>query len=220
VDGNFVPDYHPPAAGKLLEDLDLEQQRAMLDRAAMEFCIADVFEPGVELPWIVRDKFIYEDYETQEWMFPRIKAAAPGFKEPDYGAYLDYEATSTTGQIPGGLTRWLGVPWQSDHASCLAGYTPILGRFVPALWPAGVPNHVLTEAAYSVVMDGGASPADRMKAFRTRVPWQPNSGGSQFGQQVSWIAANPDQLGVITARPGPKTGEFPDWLYVDDRAQS
>jgi hypothetical protein len=52
ADGQFVADYDPQAASpQLIEQLPLAEQPAMLDRAALEFCLADAFHPGCEMTW-------------------------------------------------------------------------------------------------------------------------------------------------------------------------
>ena len=220
VDGNFDDDTIPTLP---LEKLPLEEQRIMLDRAAMEFCIADVFEPGIELPWILRDALIYEDYQAREtgddqsWMFPRIRAAAANFIEPDYGAHLDYTPTRLLGQIPGSLTRWLAVPWQADHASCLSAYAGRFGKFVPTLWPARVPNDVITESDYDRVVNRKADEPTRAKAFMTRTRWQDYTNGVKFGEHVKEIADNPATLGLVVARAGLRTGDIPETIYVEHR---
>jgi hypothetical protein len=191
----------------------------MLDRAAMEFCVADVFEPGVELPFILRQPGLYLELGKKPMddpFFPRIRRAPDDWREPFYGASLDYSGVPME-QIPGGLTRWLAVPWQSDTASCLAGYTDRFGRWAPTLWPARVPNHVLVESDYKIITDPHADPATRSLAFTRRTPWQPNTNGLAFGKHVAKIIANPANFGLVVGSQGPATGDVPKWIYVEYR---
>ena len=120
-------------------------------------------------------------------------------------------------QIPGSLTRWLAVPWQSDTASCLAGYTDRFGRFAPTLWPARVPNHVIVESAYNLIKDPKTDPATRREAFTRREFWQPNTSGIAFGEHVAKIVANPADFGLVVASPGPGTGDVPQRIHVEYR---
>jgi len=71
------------------------------------------------------------------------------------------EAGPLSRNTPGDLTRWMGVPWQSDAASCQNIYVP-KDFPLPVWWPSTLPVDVLPEYAYQQVMDtslaGGAAP--------------------------------------------------------------
>jgi hypothetical protein len=117
-DADYVPSPHPP---RHIEDVPLAEQPDMLDRASLEFCLADAFHPGCEMTWPMRTAGLY--------MAPfRIAHAAPGWIEPEYGPVLGPDLISLPngpllgGQLPGGITRWMAVPWQTDTASCRSGY--------------------------------------------------------------------------------------------------
>ena len=47
------------ASDLTLHDLFQKQAAAMLDRAALEFCLADAFHPGCEMTWPVRHASMY-----------------------------------------------------------------------------------------------------------------------------------------------------------------
>ncbi|HXE61969.1 MAG TPA: LodA/GoxA family CTQ-dependent oxidase, partial [Bryobacteraceae bacterium] len=178
VDGTFVNDYVPtpaPLPGQLpvsdeikLAALPIQQQPHALTRAAMEFCVADAFHPGIELTWPMRQKNMY--------MAPfRIRHAPAGWVEPDYGPQLLYEYTTRADgpiflMVPGGLTRWLAVPWQADTAAC-GSSQDVYSPYLPTFWPARVPDQVLTEDQYAIVMDTTRSLPDRIAAFATRTDW-------------------------------------------------
>jgi hypothetical protein len=53
--------------------------------------------------------------------------------------------------VPGGISRWMAVPWQCDTASCRSGYDKADDPYVPTFWPARVPNQVLTAEDYAIV---------------------------------------------------------------------
>ena len=76
------------------------------------------------------------------------------------------------GSGPGDLTHWQGTPWQSDAASCRSGYEPAVSPVLPTFWPARIPNHVLREVDYMVVIDTTAPMADRQAAFERRFDWE------------------------------------------------
>ena len=125
----------------------------MLDRASLEFCLADAFHPGCEMTWPMRHHTLY--------MAPfRIAHAVEGYIEPQYGPILDMDVMAGLlpygplgPQVPGGVTRWMAVPWQTDTASCRSGYVKKYDPYLPTFWPARVPNQVLAEENYNIVMD-------------------------------------------------------------------
>ena len=60
ADGNFVADYDPAhQPWRRIEDVPLAEQPAMLDRASLEFCLADAFHPGCEMTWPMRQATMY-----------------------------------------------------------------------------------------------------------------------------------------------------------------
>ena len=57
VQGDFVNDWpreKPPATS--LDKVLLAEQPAMLDSAALHFCLADAFHPGCEMTWTMRQR--------------------------------------------------------------------------------------------------------------------------------------------------------------------
>ena len=78
---------------------------------------------------------------------------------------------------PGDISKWMAVPWQTDTASCRAGYSQTefpSDPFIPTFWPSRVPNNVLTEAQWEIISQGensATTEAERMAAFNTRPYW-------------------------------------------------
>ena len=67
------------------------------------------------------------------------------------------------GQVAGGLTRWMAIPWQTETARCPSGYQKSYDPYVPTFWPARVPNQVLSHQNYDIVVDQSRPlPADRI----------------------------------------------------------
>ncbi|MEU3657421.1 LodA/GoxA family CTQ-dependent oxidase [Streptomyces sp. NPDC032161] len=204
--GDFVNDYDPHTAlPATLDDIPFPDQPATLDRAALSFCLADAFHPGCELTWPMRHTTLY----TSPF---RIRHRDPLTPTPSYGPKLTPEiALSFDGplyaQAPGDLTRWMAVPWQTDTASCRAGYEYGSGLgpydpFLPTFWPARVPNHVLAEEDYDVVVDTSRPIADRLAAFQTRrtwLRWLPRD----YTAAINAMVQDFGKLGVVERRPGP-----------------
>ncbi len=219
ANGDFLADYDPAATPpRILDQVPLSGQPAMLDRAALEFCLADAFHPGCEMTWPMRHPTLY--------MSPfRIRHRPAGEPSPAYGSQLTPDIATSIGgplyaQGPGDLTRWMAVPWQTDTASCRSGYTlhfgPVYDPYLPTFWPARVPNHVLTEADYQVVVDPSRSPDERRAAFERRAVWLRFLGGPGYQQQLETMISSFGKLGVVEARSGPSAGDgFPATLMVE-----
>ena len=101
--------------------------------------------------------------------------------DPDQPAPSARATARSIGQVPGGITRWMAVPWQTDTASCRSGYETTYDPYVPTFWPARVPNQVLTRENYAIVMDAEADRmAERLAAFANRAAWLAPLGTAQL----------------------------------------
>lgn len=209
-DADYDPSRQPP---RTLDEVPVSEQPAMLDRASLEFCLADAFHPGCEMTWPMRTATMY--------MGPfRIAHAAHGWVEPSYGAELTSDTLSLpngplAGQLPGGITRWMAIPWQTDTASCRSGYQKSYDPYVPTFWPARVPNQVLSEENYKIVMDKGRPMAERMAAFANRAAWIRPLGSKSYTDQINNMIHHFGGMGVVEHRPGPGDPEFPQSMQVE-----
>lgn len=213
--GNFDADYDATTpAPKSIDEVPVASRGDMLTQAALEFCLADAFHPGCEMTWPVRTWSMY--------MAPfRFAHAAKDWKEPKYGAALINDTISLPkgplgGQLPGGITRWMAVPWQTDTASCRSGYQKSYDPYVPTFWPARVPNQVLTKENYDKVMDTKLPLDERLAAFARRADWLRNIGkkGGYTGM-INDMITHYGELGVVEQLPGPGCPEFPATLEVE-----
>jgi len=216
VAGAFVADWGTtPPEPSGIDDVALADQPAMLDRAALHFCLADAFHPGIEVTWPMRHITIWEKPF-------RIRRRPDGVAEPDYGEHLTTaRALGPDGplnaQMPGGLTRWMALPWQVDTASCRSGYERDYDPNLPTFWPVRVPNHVLTAENYDKVMNHGHSLSDehRLEAFYERRNWYfplTKYGSDEMTSMVSHFG----EMGVVERRDGPTDlPGVPAVLYVE-----
>jgi len=183
ADGDFDADYEPhPKPPRRIEDVPLAEQPDVLTKASLEDCLADAFHPGCEMTWPVRSSMMY--------MAPfRFLHVPDGWIEPAYAPPIDSALTlpngPLAGQGPGGITRWMAIPWQTDTASCRSGYTQTYDPYVPTFWPARVPNNVLTEENYQKVMDEGLPLGERLAAFATRSLWIRPLGKVSYTDQIN-----------------------------------
>ena len=99
---------------------------------------------------------------------------------------------------PGSLTRWLGVPWQTDEASCLAGYDASNYLPVPSFLAARVPNQVLSEHAYHQSIDRRLSYVQRLKNVAYRQFWLRDLQGKSYQDRINNMVKEWSLLGIVT----------------------
>ena len=208
---------HPPY--RHLDEVPVAEQPAVLDRAALDYCLADAFHPGCEVTWPIRHATLYSEPF-------RIRHRPPGAPDPDYGPRLTPDvALGPNGPLheqgPGDLTRWMAVPWQTDTVSCRSGYERLAGLgphyspYLPTFWPARVPNDVLTAADFAVVNDPDLPYEERRRAFEERANWlrhMTNERPTKYERMVAgW-----HRLGIIEGRDYTVGDQaFPDRVYVE-----
>lgn len=215
ANGDFDADYDSQRhAPRTLEEVPVAEQGAMLDRAALEHCLADAFHPGCEMTWPMRAETMY--------MSPfRLLHAPSDWIEPQYGAGLIQDTLSLpngplAAQVPGGVTRWMALPWQTDTASCRSGYLKTYDPYLPTFWPARVPNQVLTEESYEVVMDASRPLGERLAAFANRANWLRPLGSVSYTDQINNMIERYGELGVVEVREGPPGDpHFPPVMEVE-----
>ncbi|OZG72189.1 hypothetical protein BTA51_17740 [Hahella sp. CCB-MM4] len=211
-ESDYDPCWEPPSS---IDEVPVAEQPAELDKAALEFCLADAFHPGCEMTWPVRHATMYS--EPYRW---RHRSAND--PEPDYGTTLTpAEALSYNGplyaQFPGSITRWMAIPWQTDTASCRSGYDPKYDPYLPTFWPARVPNQVLSQRDYDKVVDEELPRDERIAAFQHRSDWDRTLGVGYDNQLANMIHRFPE-MGIVEVRRGvPNDPDFPAFMQVEDR---
>jgi L-Lysine epsilon oxidase N-terminal/L-lysine epsilon oxidase C-terminal domain len=215
ANGNFEPDYDPQRQPpRTIEEVPIVEQGAMLDRAALDHCLADAFHPGCEMTWPMRTPSMY-------MAAFRLSHAPKDWKEPSYGAGLIQDTLSLpngplAGQVPGGVTRWMALPWQTDTASCRSGYLKTYDPYLPTFWPARVPNQVLTRENYEIVMDENRPLGQRLAAFANRAAWIRGLGAKSYTDQINNMIKDFGKLGVVEVREGPSDSlHFPPVIEVE-----
>jgi len=216
AEGDFIADWSPEDTLKAklkVDEMDITDRPAMLDRAAMHYCVADAFHPGCELTWPMRHASLYRAPF-------RIRTRAQGAPVTDYGSELTQDiALRPDGplheQDPGGLTRWMALPWQADTAFCRSGYDDEYDPYLPTFWPARVPNHVLSMADYDTVMDAGISREARITAFHQREAWTRALTGN-VAQQMMQMVSGFSSMGIVVALPGLQDDpDFPSVIFAE-----
>jgi hypothetical protein len=211
VENDLDSSVPPP---RTLDEVPLAKQPALLDEAALAFCLADAFHPGCELTWIVRARSLYDGPL-------RLRRRPAQLPEADYGDVLHPDvAVSPTGPLsmsaPGDLTRWMAVPWQTDTASCLSGYSFFKTTdSLPTFWPARVPNDVLAETDYKILTDPNQPPEKRREAFLRRRDW---FRGFVPPNEIDQMIGDFYKLGIVEERPGPADlPDLPQAMWVESK---
>ncbi|WP_452232267.1 LodA/GoxA family CTQ-dependent oxidase [Lacinutrix sp. MEBiC02595] len=197
--GNFKSG--TPKAFVPFEKLSLSEQINALKQAPLEDCLGGPFHPGIELTWTMRIIHMWkEPYRLH--VLPEGKAI-----HLDYGPILTPEvATAANGPFsangPGSLTRWMGVPWQTDEASCLSGYTVSTYLPLPSFWAARVPNQVLAEDGYLRMQAGNVGVAQRLKHLDYRQDWLRDIEADHL-KRLTNMVDEWHELGIITKQDKP-----------------
>ncbi len=185
-----------PVAQKPFVKMTPAEQINALNQAPMEECLGGPFHPGIELTWPMRENIM--------WKEPyRLKVVKEGESTRlDFGPLLSPAiALGPNGPLsksgPGSLTRWLGVPWQTDEASCLSGYDTSTYLPLPSFWAARVPNQVLSEDSYARMEDPKVNIAQRLKHFDYRQDWL-RDFGSDYQKKINLMISEWHELGIIT----------------------
>lgn len=220
--GDFEDDWKgPPPVPARLEDIPLQEQPDALTRAALEPVFGGAFHPGVELTWPMRHARLYSG--------PFRLRPPPSDAEPDsdYGHLLTPEiAMAPHGPLaenhPGYLTRWMGLPWQSDAASCQNVYLP-QDFPVPVWWPANLPIDVLPKEYYDRLLDPEMPGHQRRRFFDSRLGWSRGVGAvgyhaaGGYSQAMIHMVNDWSRLGILVPRDAPADGglDVPPQMYVE-----
>jgi hypothetical protein len=220
AEGDFVPGERrePPRS---LAEIPLEEQPAALDRTPLENCLGGPFHPGIELTWPMRVPSMWQEPDPLPF---RLNILPPGTDpEDDCGTFLTPEIALAAGgpcsaSGPGTLTRWMGVPWQTDEASCLNGYDTSYYLPLPSFWAARVPNEVLSMESFERLGAAGLSGLQRTKHLAYRQFWLRDlikGAGASYQGRINNMVKQWNLLGIVAEQPAPEAAaapeESPDW---------
>lgn len=235
ANGEFINDLEDVHADSVrtLEDIDVALQPSALTEAALEPCSGGAFHPGVELSYYMRLPDLYERARSEGAEPFRIALGNRPSLIQNVGRLLTPEAALTGAdgvpppigpQMPGDLTRWMGIPWQCDAFSC---QQVVLQDELPAAvwWPALLPVDVLPEANYQQLMRSDLPPEERLRFYNERVPWSRGVAGIGYHANASYWDGITNmimlwqRMGFVVRRPGPsdpgRPKGIPDQLFVE-----
>lgn len=227
---------------------DPKKAPLLMTRAVLETLYGGGFHPGVELTWPMRHAQIYsenrltydsvngeEEYDLFGLREVRINSATAEVQKNiffnDFGFLMTSEdvknsmdpenAESWLWQItPGDLTKWMGIPWQSDAGSCQAVWTKSQYP-VPTWWAANLPIDVLTNETFEAIQNSETLPDTKRNLYATRQPWLQTTDTGYVGYHAEGGYANGlinmvyqwDQIGSVAARSLDLEG-YPKTVYV------
>ncbi len=207
--GDFVTGT-PRRPPRRLEELPLAEQPGALDQTPLEDCLGGPFHPGIELTWPMRVPRMWRPPAEAGGLLYRLHILPPGeTPRDDFGPVLTPETClGPDGPLvasgPGSLTRWLGIPWQTDEASCLSGYDFSTYLPLPSFWAARVPNEVLSQGAFQQATDRKLTPVQRLKSLSHRQFWLRDLQGSGYQDRINNMVAEWNLLGIVAERPAPR----------------
>jgi len=184
-----------------LDSLDIACQPHALTKANLLECLGGPFHPGIELTWFLRRLSMWDISDDLDKMRLNILPEDQAVQD-FYGPILTPEVAlesmfNTSG--PGTLTRFLGVPWQTDEGSCRSGqdYDPAYYLPTPSFWSARVPNQVLSQRSLERISDTRLPELQRIKHFDYRQDWlrflREGSQGPRIAMITEW-----DKIGIVS----------------------
>jgi hypothetical protein len=194
------PDFH---------QLSARDQLAHLERAALDDCLGGPFHPGIELTWVMRLPLVWKrPYRLN--ILPGDGPARQDFGDELTPAVCVGQGGPFDGIAAGALTRFMGVPWQADGASCNsdADYAPWSFLSMPTFWGARVPDQVFPQANYNrtLALDPTILAAQMQKHFTLRADWLRDVRGYTYLDRIHLMVRAWAGLGMVLpvrTVPGP-----------------
>jgi hypothetical protein len=193
------------------------EQVSQLERAGLHDCLGGPFHPGIEITWVMRLPRLWK----RRYRLNVLAGDHPA--KQDYGPTLTPAACTGPGGpydgvAAGALTRFLGVPWQTDGTSCNSSsdYFPSTFLSMPTFWGARVPDQVLAVANYerAAALDPETSMAQIYKHMMLRVDWLRDVRDRDYYGRLKNMVAEWWQLGMVLPVTNP-----PTYLPVDTRVE-
>ncbi len=225
---------------------DPSKSALLMTKAVLETLYGGGFHPGVELTWPMRHKEMYKEntlvypevtHNNSLFGLREIRINTASKKEQsqifynDFGFQMDSDDVNDSIKpdnskhwlwktTPGDLTKWMGIPWQSDAGSCqkvfLDSQYPI-----PAWWAANLPVDVLTEESLVAMRNTKLTPNTVEYLYANRSPWLMTTDTGYVGYHAEGGYLNGlismvykwKNIGVVAARKANVDG-VPKTVYV------
>ncbi|TCI93812.1 LodA/GoxA family CTQ-dependent oxidase [Tenacibaculum sp. M341] len=243
--GKYYRDHFIKAAN------DPTKEALLMTRAVLETLYGGGFHPGVELTWPMRHKEMYKENkevyakvsdDNSLFGLREIRVNAATKEEQAEIFYNDFGFQMNSDDVadsikpnntkdwlwkstPGDLTKWMGIPWQSDAGSCqkvfLDSQYPI-----PAWWAANLPVDVLTEESLVAMRNAKLTPNTVEYLYANRSPWLMTTDTGYVGYHAEGGYMNGlinmvykwKDIGVVAARKSNVNG-VPETVYVSTESK-
>ena len=231
---------------------DEARKPLLMTRAVLETLYGGGFHPGVELTWPMRHDEMYaenvetyklildnSDYKIGAYGLREVRLNLASKEEQDDIFYNDFGFSMTAEDVrksmdernkenwlwkvtPGDLTKWMGIPWQSDAGSCQAVYVEKQYP-IPSWWAANLPVHVLTMDNYNKLLDPTILDDTKRNIYANRLEWLHTASTGFIGYHAEGGYMNGlinmvyqwKDIGVVTGRRLDLNIEgIPDIVYV------
>jgi hypothetical protein len=203
--GTFASSATPGASAPavLFSKLTGERQIEHLERAPLHDCLGGPFHPAMEITWVMRIPLLWKS-EYRLKILPGDDPAKQDFGDTLTPSVCTGGGGPYDGAAPGCLTRFLGVPWHTDHTSCNSGadYTPSTFLSMPTFWGPRAPDQVLADGNFLravALTEKVASDAQQQifKHLMHRVDWLRDIRGNDYYDRLSFMIKEWAELGMV-----------------------
>jgi hypothetical protein len=204
ADGAFDADWSPTSAPQPLSFSALapDAQVKHLERAPLHDCLGGPFHPAMEMTWVMRIPLLWKSAYRLN-VLDGEQPAKQNFGDTLTPAVCIGSNGPYDGAAAGCLTRFLGVPWQTDHTSCnsAADYFPSTFLSMPTFWGPRAPDQVLADGNYlraaAIAHFGQPAQQQISKHLMHRVDWLRDIRGSDYYDRLSKMIAEWSELGMV-----------------------
>lgn len=192
------------------------QQVQHLERASLHDCLGGPFHPAMELTWVMRIPLLWKSAYRLN-VLPGDNAARQNFGGELTPAVCIGAGGPYDGAAAGCLTRFLGVPWHTDHTSCNSAgdYFPSSFLSMPTFWGPRAPDQVLPVGNYlraaAIAGAGAQTQVQTFKYLMQRADWLRDVRGFDYYDRLSLMIKEWAELGMVLPVEG-----MPNSLPVQD----
>jgi hypothetical protein len=200
--GNFADDWRSTVSpSKTFSALAPELQIEHLERASLHDCLGGPFHPAMELTWVMRIPLLWKS----PYRLNVLAGESPA--KQDFGRTLSPAVCTGPGgpydgAAAGCLTRFLGVPWHTDHTSCnsAADLSPSSFLSMPTFWGPRAPDQVLANGNFlraAALAKKSDSERQTLKHLMHRVDWLRDIRGTDYFDRLSYMIKEWAELGMV-----------------------
>ncbi|MGH1576572.1 LodA/GoxA family CTQ-dependent oxidase [Planktotalea sp.] len=184
----------------------------LLDKNTLTNLLGGRFSPGIDLTFIVRDPYLYnQDWKSADVGTFRIAAKPLDYANATTAPFLSVgytpNRTDPNSVEPGDLSKFMALPWHTDYNSC--------ATHLPAPNPSPKENPAILTKNNTLFWSW---PAQRPVSVYTYEDYQNNNNAFYAEQRFSvrgtgtqWVAGNPDPEVAVGAE---SVGRYQDRVNI------